>query len=166
MLSVLIFDFDFYFWKEGKILSYNPESQQVDIEILSSLPGESSRKESENLGFSFLHWFLTSCVQWSCSLHWPLWLTGALHHLCQHRAVIGFVPKAVRQVGLITIIISFHKNYINWCRLISKRIISMKPTLNADREVLLKNLPLVLCGWVSYLRDWEEFGKNLGRFCT
>ncbi|XP_016062699.1 PREDICTED: coilin isoform X2 [Miniopterus natalensis] len=27
-------------YKEGKILSYNPESQQVDIEILSSLPGK------------------------------------------------------------------------------------------------------------------------------
>lgn len=35
----------FYFWKEGKILSHDPETQQVDIEILSSLPGESFRSE-------------------------------------------------------------------------------------------------------------------------
>lgn len=38
MFHVLVFDLDFYFWKEGKILSHNPETQQVDIEILSSLP--------------------------------------------------------------------------------------------------------------------------------
>lgn len=57
---MLVFDLDFYFWKEGKILSHNPETQQVDIEILSSLPGEFSRKEFENLGSSYLLCFLHS----------------------------------------------------------------------------------------------------------
>ena len=57
---MLIFDLDFYFWKEGRILSHNPETQQVDIEILSSLPGESSRKIFESVGYSPPHWFLNS----------------------------------------------------------------------------------------------------------
>lgn len=41
MLYMEIFDLVFYFWKEGKILSHDPETQQVEIEVLSSLPGVS-----------------------------------------------------------------------------------------------------------------------------
>lgn len=42
----------------------------------------------------------------------------------------------------------------------------MKLKLNADSGVLTKIFAVELCVGGSAIRDWEEFGKNLERFCT